>query len=89
MGVLVPRDASDIEKTHAPNENFLIEWRALTVCLLDETANLIRKDLKLSAEDLPLGKVLQGGTWLAGRETAARLRGGQPPYKIQSDGTVF
>lgn len=89
MGVLVPRDASDIEKTHAPDENFLIEWRALTVCLLDETAELIRKDLKLSANELPLGKVLQGGTWLAGRETAARLRAGQPPYKIQSDGTVF
>jgi hypothetical protein len=89
MGVLVPRDALDIAKTHSPNENFLIEWRALTVCLLDEVADLIRKDLKLSSEELPLGKVLQGGTWLAGRETAARLRAGQPPYKIQSDGTVF
>ncbi|MEO5667807.1 MAG: DUF1688 family protein [Bdellovibrionota bacterium] len=89
MEVLVPRAIADIEKTHAPDGNFLIEWRALTVCLLDETAKLIRKDLKLSDEELPLGKVLQGGTWLAGRETAKRLRGGQPPFKIESDGTVF
>jgi hypothetical protein len=89
MGVLVPRDAADADKTHAPDQDFLMEWRALTVCLLDETAKLIRKDLNLTDEQLPLGKVLQGGTWLAGRETAARLRGGQPPYKIQSDGTVF
>jgi len=89
MDVLLPRDPVDFERTHAPDGDFLIEWRALTVCLLDETARLIRNDLKLSDEELPLGKVLQGGTWLAGRETAGRLRGGQPPFKIQSDGTVF
>jgi len=89
MQVLVPRDVADTERTHAPDGDFLIEWRALTVSLLDETARRIRQDLGLSEEQLPLGKVLQGGTWLAGRETAARLRGGQPPYKIDSDGTVF
>jgi hypothetical protein len=89
MGVLVARQASDLTQRHRPDGDFLIEWRALTVCLLDETAQLIRGALKLSEDELPLGKVLQGGTWLAGRETAARLRNGRPPFEIESDGTVF
>jgi hypothetical protein len=37
-----------------------------------------------------LVKVLQGGTWTAGRRIAAQLRvGGVPPLQIESDGTVF
>jgi len=34
--------------------------------------------------------VLEGGSWAAGREIAAKLRpGGGPPFTIISDGTVF
>lgn len=44
----------------------------------------------MSPEQLPLIKVLQGGTWSAGRKIAADLRlGGVPPIQLQSDGTVF
>jgi hypothetical protein len=40
--------------------------------------------------DFPLAKVLEGGTWWAGRKVAAQLRaGGTPPLNIKSDGTVF
>ncbi|AEI62652.1 DUF1688 family protein [Corallococcus macrosporus] len=40
--------------------------------------------------ELPLGKVLQGGTWTAGRRVAAERRpGGGPPIRVDSDGTVF
>jgi hypothetical protein len=39
--------------------------------------------------DLPLACLLEGGTWAAGRVLAQRLRGGEPPLKLDSDGTVF
>ncbi|MBC7799073.1 MAG: DUF1688 family protein, partial [Gemmatimonadaceae bacterium] len=35
-------------------------------------------------------RILEGGTWAAGRAIAAeRRRGGGPPLLIVSDGTVF
>ena len=55
--------------------------------LLDELAPRVRA--RLGRSDLPLACILEGGTWAAGRETAARLRGGEPPFIIESDGTVF
>jgi GTP cyclohydrolase II len=69
----------------------VVEWRALTVCLLDETAKHVRAALKLDEKQLPLAKVLQGGTWAAGRVIAKRLRPetGGPPINIRSDGSVF
>ncbi|NEQ29062.1 MAG: URC4/urg3 family protein, partial [Microcoleus sp. SIO2G3] len=68
----------------------IVEWRSLTVILLDKIAAAIRQQLNLSEVDLPLVKVLQGGTWTAGRRIAAQLRvGGVPPLQIESDGTVF
>ena len=57
--------------------------------LLDELADLVRAQLALDAAQLPLACVLEGGTWAAGRELAAELRGGAPPLQIDSDGTVF
>jgi hypothetical protein len=39
---------------------------------------------------LPLAKVLEGGTWAAGRRIAREKRpGGPPPIAVISDGTVF
>lgn len=68
----------------------VVEWRALTVALLDETARLIRRSLGLDATALPLAKVLEGGTWAAGRRIAREKRAdGSPPLTIISDGTVF
>ena len=38
----------------------------------------------------PLARMLEGGTWAAGRRIAAERRaGGGPPFTIISDGTVF
>jgi hypothetical protein len=65
----------------------VVEWRALTVALLDDLAGLVRAELNLP--DLPLAAILEGGTWFAGREFAERLRNGEPPLKVKSDGTVF
>jgi hypothetical protein len=88
-GVLRLKDASQIERLHAPGDELIVEWRALTVALLDELAPLVRAQLGLSPEQMPLACVLEGGTWAAGRALAQQLRDGRPPLNIQSDGTVF
>jgi hypothetical protein len=89
-GVIVPRHPRELARTFKPGDDLVIEWRALTVALIDEIAVLMRAQLGKTAEELPLACVLEGGTWAAGREIAAELRpGGEPPVKIESDGTVF
>ncbi|KAJ3321069.1 hypothetical protein HDV06_004627 [Boothiomyces sp. JEL0866] len=72
-------------------DDAIVEWRALTIPLLDRTAVLVREKLNMTAEQLPLAKVLEAGTWKAGREVAAKLRSDTkgPPIEIISDGTVF
>jgi hypothetical protein len=88
-GVLRLKDASQTERLHAPGDELIVEWRALTVALLDELAPLVRAQLRLSPEQMPLACVLEGGTWAAGRALAQQLRDGGPPLNIESDGTVF
>ena len=89
-GVIVPRDPQFAARPRPPSDPWVIEWRALTVALLDELAPLVRQALGVSAEALPLARILEGGTWAAGRQIAAERRpGGLPPVVIDSDGTVF
>jgi hypothetical protein len=72
------------------DDELVVEWRALTVALLDELADAVRARLGLGAEAFPLAKVLQGGTWTAGRRIARERRpDGGPPIQVVSDGTVF
>jgi hypothetical protein len=89
-GVLVLRYPGALERVHAIGSDLVIEWRALTVALLDRTATLVREALGVSPERLPLARVLEGGTWRAGRAIALEQReDGRPPLLIDSDGTVF
>ena len=88
-GVLALKDAALAEQTWQPGDELIVEWRALTVALLDELAGPVRKDLGLDAQQLPLARVLEGGTWAAGRASSQLLRGGLPPLRVASDGTVF
>ncbi|MFM2118817.1 MAG: hypothetical protein RL722_285 [Pseudomonadota bacterium] len=89
-GVLIPRDPAFAAAPRLPSDPWVIEWRALTVALLDELAPLVRQVLGVSADQLPLACMLEGGSWVAGRQIAAELRpGGPPPLQIASDGTVF
>lgn len=90
LGLLQLKNSEDLQKTHPVGSELIVEWRALTVSLLDRIATEIRKKLNMTATELPLVKVLQGGTWTAGRKIALELRtSGIPPLKIDSDGTVF
>jgi hypothetical protein len=88
-GVLQAKDASAAALVWQPGDELIVEWRALTVALLDELAVPVRKELGLDEHHLPLARVLEGGTWAAGRGYAQRLRNGLPPFTVASDGTVF
>lgn len=90
IGLLQLKNTEDWQKNHLVGSELIVEWRALTVSLLDRIAIKIREKLNMTAMELPLVKVLQGGTWTAGRKIALELRtGGISPIKIDSDGTVF
>ncbi len=90
LGLLVPRHSAVTRQQHLPGSPVVVEWRALTVVMLDLIGDRIRTHLHKSPEELPLIKVLEGGTWAAGRRIAKHLRPtGTPPISIQSDGTVF
>jgi hypothetical protein len=67
----------------------VVEWRALTVALLDRLAPLVRARLGAGAAALTLASILEGGTWMAGRRLADERRQGAPPIRIDSDGTVM
>jgi hypothetical protein len=90
FGILTPRDPGFLQRQLAVDEPAVVEWRALTVMLLDRMADAVRAELGMTAADFPLARILEGGTWAAGRRIAAHLRpGGAPPVSIASDGTVF
>ncbi len=89
-GVITLRDPSAQQRVHAVSSDLVIEWRALTVALLDRTAVMLRALLRLDAQQLPLARILEGGTWRAGRAIALETRSdGGPPLLVDSDGTVF
>lgn len=89
-GVLTFRDAADAGREHEVSSPLVVEWRALTVALLDRVADGVRQRLGLDATSMPLAKILEGGTWAAGRRLARERRAdASPPVKVISDGTVF
>ena len=68
----------------------VVEWRALTVTLIDALLEPVRRELELD-RSFTLPHLLQGGTWSAGRKIARQLRppDGPPPIAVAADGTVF
>lgn len=88
-GVLELRDEDWAGVEWEVGDQIVVEWRALTVALLDVLADLVRDRLGTDSTTMPLACVLEGGTWAAGRVLAARLRNGLPPLSIRSTGTVF
>jgi len=90
IGAICPRGGIDRQRRHEVGGELVVEWRALTVGLMDRLLPLVRDRLGLGAE-LTLPRMLQGGTWSAGRKIARELRppDGPPPLLVAADGTVF
>jgi hypothetical protein len=49
----------------------------------------VRARLGAAGAGLPLARILEGGTWAAGRRLADERRGGASPIRVESDGTVM
>jgi Protein of unknown function (DUF1688) len=89
-GVVEPRDPTLLQRSLDALSEPVVEWRALTVALLDRLAPRVRERLGKNARDFPLACLLEGGSWAAGREIAFERRpDGSAPIRITSDGTLF
>jgi Protein of unknown function (DUF1688) len=90
LELVTPRHDAMLTQTYPPEAEIIVEWRALTVALLDRLAVPVRAYLGVSTEAYPLTKILEGGTWRAGRRIAREKRpDSSPPLRLASDGTVF
>ena len=82
-GVIEPHDPAIFQRALDPLSEPIVEWRALTVALLDRLASGVRERLGKTAEEFPLARVLEGGSWVAGREIARERRpDGAPPLTV-------
>ncbi|KAK9247378.1 hypothetical protein V1506DRAFT_532502 [Lipomyces tetrasporus] len=76
-----------------PDEDVIVEWRALTVGLLDLLLPAVNEMLGIvgSQDELILAQLLEAGSWKGGREIASQKRPETkgPPIAIRSDGTLF
>ncbi|EZF79028.1 hypothetical protein H105_00022 [Trichophyton soudanense CBS 452.61] len=76
----------------SPDDDVIVEWRALTVGFLDQLLAEVNNLLELKdGQQLCLAQMLEAGSWKGGREIAevSRPNTKQPPIMIISDGTVF
>ena len=88
-GVLVPQRPIP-DRPLSPGDPIVVEWRGLTVALLDRMRPRVARELGLAESDFSIGHLLEGGTWWAGRRIAESLReGGPPPIRITANATVF
>ncbi|EXJ90478.1 hypothetical protein A1O1_03581 [Capronia coronata CBS 617.96] len=69
----------------------IVEWRAMTVALLDKLYAIISSRLAAQGVQLSMAQMLEAGSWKAGRELAAKYRPatGSSPILIEGDGTLF
>ncbi len=89
-GLVSLKDSLQYAQSWSPDSQLVIEWRALTIYFLDRIGVDVQNALGKTPENFPLAKVLEGGTWWAGRFLAMEKRSnGDPPIQIKSDGTVF
>lgn len=90
LGVLELRDEADRREPHTIDSPLVVEWRALTVDLLDQIVPAVADELGLSPASVRCCNLLAWATWAAGRQVARDARpDGGPPLSLVSDGTVF
>jgi hypothetical protein len=90
LGAIRLQPGIDSQTPHEVQSELVVEWRALTVALMDHLLERVRAKLGLSS-GFTLPQMLQGGTWSAGRKIARTLRPphGPPPILVAADATVF
>ncbi|PHH72868.1 hypothetical protein CDD80_4209 [Ophiocordyceps camponoti-rufipedis] len=85
--------AVEVAPMFEPGDDVVVEWRGVTVGLLDTLRVEVNKALKaeLAGNELTLPQLLEAGSWKGGREIAEihRPNTKEPPILIESDGTVF
>ena len=90
FGLLIPKDNKALSRSYTQSDELVVEWRALTISLIDIIAGELRRSLKMNPNSLPMTKILEGGTWAAGRAIAlSKRRTGCPPINFSSDGSIF
>ena len=75
-----------------PDDDVIIEWRSITINLLDYLLPIINEKMgiKGSKYELSLPQLIEAGSWKSGRLIASKLRSnGGPPIELLGDGTVF
>lgn len=88
-GLLRLREPHSTGVEWSTRDEIVVEWRALTLALMDEIAPRVCASLKQSVTQLPMGCILQAGTVAAGQALTQRLRGGQPVLKVAADTDFF
>merc|ERR1711991_1237922 len=85
MEIVELKDKNLLKINHSLNSDIIIEWRCLTIVIIDMLKKKINKKMN---KDFHLGQILEGGTWSLGRELSLKRRG-LPPLLILSNGTIM
>ncbi|KAF8851383.1 DUF1688-domain-containing protein [Acephala macrosclerotiorum] len=91
-GELSGKGSMEVVPMFTPDDDVIVEWRAVTVGFLDLLLEEVNNVLNLQGLDkLSLPQMLEAGSWKGGREMAEISRPNTqcPPIAILSDGTVF
>lgn len=77
--------------SYEATSDVIVEWRAMTVALLDKLHELIGAHFASQGVKLSMPQMLEAGSWKAGRELAAKFRPEtkSSPILIEGDGTLF
>ncbi|KZZ97437.1 hypothetical protein AAL_03401 [Moelleriella libera RCEF 2490] len=85
--------AVEVAPMFDPSDDVVVEWRGVTIGLLDLLCAEVNKALatELAGNEMTLPQLLEAGSWKGGREIAEinRPNTKEPPILIDSDGTVF
>ena len=90
-GVLTLRDPAAAQREHTVDSELVVEWRALTVALLDRLRRCGARAIEHGSRDAAArAESCRAAPGPPGRNIARQRRpDGGPPLKIVSDGTVF
>lgn len=87
-GVVVPRAPADLQRVWTLGDEFVVEWRALTVSLLEALAGQVREALGLDATRLPMTALLAALTETDPAQDGGQ-KAGESPVRVRGDGVLI